>query len=528
MRKILLLVLTARGLSAQSTVEIRRAVDRAIPPIGWSARTFVAKRACVSCHHNILPILMFHLARERGVRFDKSALEAVEAKTLRPLVEPSAFEDAVNATTLNDPTPNDSFLLMAAKAAGLAPDAVTAVYARRLVHWQRDGHWVTSDFRPPHSSSYFTATATAVRAIRLYAPEERECIRRARQWLTRARPLSTEDASFRLMGLVWAGAARKEIEEAGRDLVAMRDVSGTWPQLPGYPADAYSTGESLFALQEAGLPAPGGAYRFLISAQASDGTWRVHTRMLSPAKVSPPYFTTGFPYEKDEYLSYAGSVWATMALLAALPEVPAPPPTMRGNAVTVTDVTEPTYEALVAATASRESAASVKRLLDAGAPITKNKPLVFAAMSGDIEVVKLLLGHGAEPSAEALSQAVTFGYPDVVKQLIDAGAPVMMTESSGINLIHWAAIANRPAVIPLLVKAGVPVNAKDNSGFTPLMYAATINFGDRTVFNELIQAGADPDVRNNDGRTATEQAKIFLRSRTSAQPATRAGVVRGQ
>ena len=465
--------------------EIREAINRAIPPIEHSAAAFAAKRACVSCHHNFLPILLADVGRTRGVRFDPTVLEAVEARTFRPLRGPKALEDALQGTTLNDPTPNDSFLLMAAHAAGIEPDAVTTVYARRLVHWQRAGHWITSDFRPPHSSSYFTATASAVRAIQEYAPEEHECVARASQWLVQTKPASTEDAAFRLMGLVWAGAAKNEIDSAGRDLLAMRDSSGAWPQLAGYPADAYSTGESLFALHEAGVGYPDKALQFLESTQASDGTWRVHTRMLSPAEVSPPYFTTGFPYEKDEYLSYAGSVWATMALLAALPQVSEPRPFVKGVSMAVPELSVPEIK----------------------------ETLKFAAMRGDIEAVRKFLANGEEPSAEALSQAVTFGYTDIVKALIDAGAPAKVTERSGINLLHWAAIANRPAVIPVLVKAGVPINAKDENQYTPLMYAATIDFGDRAVWNALIRAGADPNERNADGRTATEQAKIFLKSK---------------
>lgn len=479
MRNIFLLGFFACGLQGQTSEELHQALYRAIPPLERSASVFVAKRACVSCHHNLLTILMFQMARERGVPFESKVLDAVEEKTFRALRGPKALDDAVTGATLNDPTPNDSYLLMAAHAAGLAPDAVTAVYARRLVHWQRDGHWITSDFRPPHSSSYFTATATAVRAIGFYAPEAQACVARARRWLTRTKPISTEDAAFRLMGLVWAGAARSEIERAGRDLLAMRDESGAWPQLRGYPADAYSTGESLFALHEAGLAAPDRAYHFLVSTQASDGTWRVHTRMLSPAEVSPPYFTTGFPYEKDEYLSYAGSVWATMALLAELPVVSARPSPMTPVSMSVPEMRD---------------------------------TLKIAAMRGDVRAVRRFLADGAEPSAEALSQAVTFGYPDVAHVLIDAGASAKVTESSGINLLHWAAIANRPAMIPLLAKAGVPINAKDENGFTPLMYAATIDFGDRAVFNAMLKAGADPNIRNADGRTATEQAKIFLKS----------------
>jgi len=84
-------------------------------------------------------------------------------------------------------------VLMAARAAGIRPDLTTGVYARRIARWQReDGHWITSDFRPPHSSSMFTATATAVRVGQTYLPQESlsertERVRRAREWSQRRR-----------------------------------------------------------------------------------------------------------------------------------------------------------------------------------------------------------------------------------------------------------------------------------------------------------------------------------------------------
>jgi ankyrin repeat protein len=181
------------------------------------------------------------------------------------------------------------------------------------------------------------------------------------------------------------------------------------------------------------------------------------------------------------------------------------------------------YDALTIAAASRGTAPAVQRLLDAGAPVNppegvrgKNTPLLFASMTGDLENAKLLLAHGAEPSSSALSQAVTFGYPEIVRALISAGAPAKLTESSGINLLHWAAIANRPEVIPLLVEAGVSINAKDESNFTPLMYAATIDFGNTESLNALLKAGADPNIRNADGRTALEQARLYLKTRITS------------
>jgi hypothetical protein len=210
-------------------------------------------------------------------------LRAIEDKTFRELLSPNALDNALQAITLSDPTPNDSNLLIAAHDAGLPPNLTLAVYAYRLMRWQRDGHWVTSDFRPPHSSSYFMATATAIRAMNFYMPEELrglrdDAIRKAREWLFENRPASTEDASFRLMGLAWANASRNEIDAARRDLTAMQKSNGGWPQLPGYESDAYSTGEALFAIHEAGATPEDAAWtrgaRFLISTQAQDGTWR--------------------------------------------------------------------------------------------------------------------------------------------------------------------------------------------------------------------------------------------------------------
>jgi ankyrin repeat protein len=489
------------------------------------------------------------------------------------------LDDAIQAVALNDPTPNDSFLLMAAGAAGVEPGLVPAAYARRLLGWQRDGHWVTSDFRPPHSSSVFTATATAIRAIGLYLPEElraqREaCFGRAREWLLATAPESIEDGSFRVLGLVWAGASASEIETAAKDLLAAQLPGGGWPELRGYPADAYSTGEALFALHQAGFAAASRPWRqglhFLLSTQTADGSWRIRTRMVSPAQVSPPYFSTGFPYGTDEYISYAGSCWAVMALLSAIPERPREPakadahgapswirtalfgtpqqlsalldsgldPNSRtdgGTTILMMAAPDPEKvrlllkqgadvkarassgtDALTIAAAYRGSARTLGLLLEAGAEVRapagvrpRNSPLLFASMNGDMENIKLLLARGADPSAAALSSAVTFGYLDVVRTLIAAGASVRGTEASGINLLHWAVIADRPAVIPALIAAGVPLNATDQDGYTPLMYAASIDFGNTRSLDALLRAGADPAIRNNDGRTPREQARHY-------------------
>lgn len=587
------LILLASIAPAQTPIaapaQIHRAVARALPLLEHSASVFVAKRTCVSCHHNILPILMLHQARDRGFTIDETVLRAVEEKTFRLLRGAASLDAAVQAATLNDPTPNDSYLLMAAHAAGLPPDVTLGIYAQRMVGWQRDGHWVTSDFRPPHSSSIFTATATAIRAIQLDLPQERRAqgnaaVERARRWLDATPPASTEDAAFRLLGLVWAEASPEELRAAEKDLITRAKPGGGWPELPGYAADAYSTGEALFALRQAGTPATARVWReglrFLVTTQAPDGSWRVRTRMVSPASVSPQYFFGGFPYQKDEYLSYAGSCWAVMALLDALPDPPnrarpkepeagpageawirtalfgtvsqlsaaldagLDPNRKTAGGTTLLMMAAPDAEkvrlllargadaksraasgcdALTIAAAARGTSQSLEALLAAGAQPqppaavhARNSPLLFASMTGDLENLKLLLEHGAQASGAALSAALTFGDSDVAAALIAAGASAQGTETSGINLLHWAAITDRPAVIPLLVHAGVPLNAIDENGYTPLMYAATIDFGDTAVLKALLAAGADRKIPNGEGRTPLEQARHFHHARLAA------------
>ena len=209
----------------------RAAVTRAVPLLQQSASTFVEKRACFSCHHNALSIMTLRLADRRGIALSREVLKAVEAKTFGVLLSDNAVDAAIQGATLSDPTPNDSLLLMAAHDAAVPDNLATGVLARRLTHWQRaDGRWMTSDFRPPHSSSEFAATASAVAAIRAYLPQALSAardaaLRRAAGWLASSWPRSTEDAAFRVMGLVWSGAPKDTIEAAVHVLLSM--------QLPG-------------------------------------------------------------------------------------------------------------------------------------------------------------------------------------------------------------------------------------------------------------------------------------------------------
>jgi ankyrin repeat protein len=176
-------------------------------------------------------------------------------------------------------------------------------------------------------------------------------------------------------------------------------------------------------------------------------------------------------------------------------------------------------DALTIAASHVGSPQSVLALLDAGAEPepsesvrVRRTPVVAASMAGDVETLKLLLSRGAKPSAEAVSEAVTFGHADILRTLINAGGDAQGVNNSGVNLLHWATITNRSTVIPILAAAHVPIDAIDDYGFTPLMYAATVEEDDTDTLRALLVAGADIRVRNDDGRTPLQQAQRLKHS----------------
>ena len=164
----------------------------------------------------------------------------------------------------------------------------------------------------------FTATAVSLRGIQLYGNSrnaaDRAAIANGIAWLRKARPENTEDATFRLLGLSWAKAAGKERRAAIDTLLAAQRADGGWGQLEYRASDAYATGQVLVALHEAGVSVQTPAYqrgvRYLLDTQLADGSWRVHSRTL-PTQI---HFESGFPHGVHQFISAAGTQWATQAL----------------------------------------------------------------------------------------------------------------------------------------------------------------------------------------------------------------------
>jgi hypothetical protein len=80
-------------------------------------------------------------------------------------------------------------------------------------------------------------------------------------------------------------------------------------------SDAYATGEALFALGSTRTMAVSDpiwrkGMEYLLNTQAGDGSWHVKSRSI----WLQPYLESGFPYSRDQFISTAGTAWATLAL----------------------------------------------------------------------------------------------------------------------------------------------------------------------------------------------------------------------
>ena len=198
-------------------------------------------------------------------------------------------------------------------------------------------------------------------------------------------------------------------------------------------------------------------------------------------------------------------------------------------------------------------AAIVKQLLDAGLPVDEPETgdgwtaLHFAAMSGNVEAARALLGKGAKVSAVGKDGrtprhlAAFQGTPEMITLLLDRGAAIDAVQASHpskstplaqaeeknrvenfklllkrganvqvkvsenrLSLLHTAAWHNHVEIAKILIDAGIPVDVRDADRGTPLVVA--VSLGSREVAELLIEKGADVNAKFVSGDTILKVA----------------------
>lgn len=136
-----------------------------------------------------------------------------------------------------------------------------------------------------------------------------------------------------------------------------------------------------------------------------------------------------------------------------------------------------------------------------------------ASFSGNFELVRDLIRQGTNINAPeqesgwtAFIYAAAKGSLDIVQILLAAGADVNAASYSGQTALSEAAYWGHLEIVNLLICVGADVNLHEIDDTTPLMKALMFGFGSFDIVKALLDAGADPNIRNNGGQTALDIA----------------------
>ena len=304
----------------------RTSVGRSVSLLLEASPPVFETRACITCHNNTLPAMATAVARRKGIEVNEE-LVGQNLDDILAVYKPGADEMMQGHQRIGQVALTVGYVAMALAEEGYPMDNMTASFAHyALAKQMPDGSWIGNGVsRPPMEYSSISHTAMGVRIVSLYPipgrnDEVNQSLEKAKRWLMDAEAKSAEERAMRLLGLVWSGATQEDVGQAIGDIIAQQEVNGGWPQIIDLEPDAYATGLSLYALREAGGSIGDESHRrgvqFLQESQYQDGSWLVKSR----AFPIQSYFESGFPFGPHQWISSAGTAWATMAIAETLPD----------------------------------------------------------------------------------------------------------------------------------------------------------------------------------------------------------------
>lgn len=304
--------------------KIREAIASALPLLEKSSKGSAEERKCFTCHSQALPVMALSEAMLRNFEIDTENYERQVRHTVTHLRK--GKKNYAEGKGQGGGVDTAGYALWTLEVGDYPVDPIVDAVTHFLLVASGDSdHWQCSSNRPPSESSDFTTTYLAIRALKYYSNENQQVDAQKRynstlRWLLTATPKTTEDKVFHLRTLDYLNAPAESMKRFSADLLKAQRADGGWSQLDGMESDPYATATVLVGLirsdqidrQEVAYT---NGISYLIKHQTVHGSWHVRSR----SKPFQKYFETGFPHEKDQFISTSATAWATIALLLALP-----------------------------------------------------------------------------------------------------------------------------------------------------------------------------------------------------------------
>ncbi|CAN5510267.1 terpene cyclase/mutase family protein [soil metagenome] len=316
--------------------QVRQTVDRSIAYLQKESAAWLSSRVCAACHHLPMPLWALSAAQRQGYKIDQKYLANTFESLLGSKEKLLASRIFPNPADKPDPRPQGQglnmglpFLVVAAQSLPSLTDGQKQslkLVAEEIVKKQRpDGSWefFAGLRRPPINESQTTDAAWIILALAgLQGPDipaaQRAALSKATEWYAAQKrsPLH-QDRALKLLMDVRSGKPRDVLQPTINELLALQRPDGGWSQtVPEPRSDAFATGQTLYALSQAGFtterPEINHGIDFLVATQTPTGNWPMLSRSTPDGSPGSSKLLTP--------ITCTSASWATLGLTSLVPQ----------------------------------------------------------------------------------------------------------------------------------------------------------------------------------------------------------------
>jgi ankyrin repeat protein len=148
-------------------------------------------------------------------------------------------------------------------------------------------------------------------------------------------------------------------------------------------------------------------------------------------------------------------------------------------------------------------------------------PLTLACLAGDLEMVRLLVAHGANVNSSTSSHstplllAITADKTQVARFLLEKGADAKVVDDDGMTVLMMVGGGASVEFVRLLVEHGASVRAKGTT-FSRSVLLIMAAHADASVLQYILEQGAQADINTKDTEGTTPLAEAAMNGNAGA------------